>query len=113
MNVRSIAGPRPSGSPIPDEDWRTRAACVGADPRLFNERELPNTGRRPRRVPAEVYTVGRQYCGACPVREQCAAEADALDHDGVWGGVYRTSTNSRSKTEVRRYDLLASGVAAA
>jgi WhiB family redox-sensing transcriptional regulator len=56
--------------------WQWRAACAGADPRLFFPAKGGSTAR------------AKQLCGSCGVRTECLDEAlvNHLDY-GVWGGL--------------------------
>ena len=66
----------PSPHP-PDGDWRTRAACLGADPRLFTD-PRPGTDDTHRAL---------TICGGCVVRDACLEHALATgERYGVWGG---------------------------
>jgi len=58
-------------------DWRTRAACLHADPDLF----FPEGAGDP------VIGRAKQICAGCPVRARCLDWA--LSHGalfGIWGG---------------------------
>jgi WhiB family transcriptional regulator, redox-sensing transcriptional regulator len=58
-------------------DWRTRAACLHADPELF----FPEWTTGP------AIDRAKQVCGGCPVRARCLDWA--LSHGaafGIWGG---------------------------
>jgi WhiB family redox-sensing transcriptional regulator len=57
--------------------WRDKAKCKGMDISLF----FPNKGERPR--------VALATCELCPVKRECAAEAnnDKRNIQGVWGGL--------------------------
>ena len=72
-----------------DPPWFADAACADpdADPAWF----FPEgRGRSPARAVA--------ICDDCPVREPCAAHADAQGYDeGVWGG-----TTPRQRAEQQR-----------
>lgn len=59
-------------------DWRDDAACAGADTALFFPASSDDMTATLEAVAA--------YCDRCPVRAECAAQAD--DH-GVWGGEMR------------------------
>ena len=62
------------------DDWRSRGACVSADPDLFFPVSSSGAGQRQ----AET---ARALCGLCPVRPQCLAFALATSEaHGVWGG---------------------------
>ncbi|MDA3624289.1 WhiB family transcriptional regulator [Saccharopolyspora sp. WRP15-2] len=72
--------------------WRASAACRGADPELFRQRsqtELKTFKHKPQAHPSLREAYG--YCGRCPVREECLADALAetqFARVGVWGGVH-------------------------
>lgn len=88
-----------------DRGWRSRAACRGADPKLFEERPLPGPVKR---VPEEILATAFKFCQRCPVLVDCKAEADANPAMvGLLGGVFRT-LNLRSTTHgaYRSFDLL-------
>ena len=57
--------------------WRDNAKCKGMDTHLF----FPNNGERPR--------VALATCELCPVKRECATEAnnDKRNIQGVWGGL--------------------------
>jgi WhiB family redox-sensing transcriptional regulator len=61
-------------------DWRSKAACLEADPELF----FPLTDQGPSLAQARE---ALEFCGGCQVREACLSWA--LDQEighGVWGG---------------------------
>lgn len=58
-----------------DVDWRDRAACRDADVLEFF------VGGRAERC------VARRWCGPCPVRDDCLADALAVECPGVRSGV--------------------------
>jgi WhiB family redox-sensing transcriptional regulator len=72
----------------PDQRWRARARCRGADPRIF----MPPRGGD--------ISVARSYCARCSVRLPCLEYAmslgDALCH-GIWG-----SATARDRHRARR-----------
>lgn len=72
--------------PYADEWWRTRAACLSADPDLF----FPTgTGHPSQRQTYEA----KAYCRKCPVVEACLESALSMgEAHGVWGGM---STSER------------------
>jgi WhiB family redox-sensing transcriptional regulator len=62
-----------------DDRWWHRAACEGADLRIF----FPGPKEPPERI-AEA----RAYCARCPVRSACLADAEKTrDADAVRGGM--------------------------
>lgn len=67
-------------------DWRTRAACLPHDPKLF----FPDCTAGP------AIDRAKQICAECPVRARCLDWA--LSHSaafGIWGG----------RTEAERYAM--------
>ena len=57
------------------DDWRSAAACRGADPALF----FPVRG--------EPVAPARAVCGSCPVADPCLHDAlERGERWGVWGG---------------------------
>jgi WhiB family redox-sensing transcriptional regulator len=59
-----------------DADWRTRAACRGADPRVFDAETAADAEE------------AKKVCRRCPVRSDCLAFALRVGAEcGVWGGV--------------------------
>jgi WhiB family redox-sensing transcriptional regulator len=64
-------------------DWQRRAACRGADTRIFYH---PENERGPSRRRREQQA--KQICRACPVLTDCLSWAlAARDPYGVWGGL--------------------------
>jgi WhiB family redox-sensing transcriptional regulator len=67
------------------EDWKTRGACVGADPDLW----FPETTKR-RRVPTSrgpQVSAAKAICATCPVRVTCLDHALSRPEPlGIWGG---------------------------
>lgn len=62
------------------DDWRSRGACVSADPDLFFPVSSAGAGQRQEEK-------ARAFCGLCQVRPQCLAFALATRQaHGVWGG---------------------------
>lgn len=60
----------------PPFDWRERANCADADPKLF----YPGDGKNADEAKA--------VCRACEVRESCLEYALAVkERHGVWGGM--------------------------
>lgn len=63
--------------------WMTAALCAQTDPDLWTDTTGGGTG------PA------KRICARCPVRPQCTAHAQALEHydgsqiRGIWGGTSR------------------------
>ena len=79
-------------APEPEFNWKLRAACLDADPGLFESRgpgELNWT---------MTIATARRYCETCPVIESCAAAADKGRDSGLWGGSYRGVGNQYHRT---------------
>ncbi len=57
-----------------EDNWRTRAKCLGMDPALFYP-EFGDQADEPKKV-----------CIGCPVQEECLGAALPSDL-GVWGGL--------------------------
>jgi WhiB family redox-sensing transcriptional regulator len=71
-------------------DWRSKAACLEADPELF----FPLTDQGPSRAQVNAAVA---LCLGCSVRETCLTWALDNDiHHGVWGGA----------TEEQRHTIL-------
>lgn len=68
--------------------WQRRANCTGEDPDLF----YPDAkgGRRAEHVWADIQEA-QAICDGCKVKAHCA-EVGRDEPDGIWGGVFRTST---------------------
>jgi len=61
-------------------DWRSRGACLDADPELFFP--LSSSGPAARQI-----TRAKLVCGGCRVRAECLDFALATNQmHGVWGG---------------------------
>lgn len=81
---------RPSRTPLDvltylagvDQFWRDHIACRNADPTLFDPPE--DNERYPLYPPRAVEAA--KFCGECPVRAECLAEAIAMEDHGVRGG---------------------------
>jgi WhiB family redox-sensing transcriptional regulator len=76
-------------------DWRSKAACLEADPELF----FPLTDQGPSQ-----WQIGQalEYCRGCAVREACrdwALEQDV--HHGVWGGLTESERRALSPRRLR------------
>lgn len=81
-----MTGMRPTTDMIPDEAWKLRAPCRGADPELFFP--TAKTGPRSAEYRRAVRDVRMTYCDRCPVIMQCRAYADHHDEKfGIWGGI--------------------------
>jgi len=85
-------------------EWRKRAACLGADPHVFD----PLAAHGNRVLPAAIAAAALRYCANCPVLAQCRDEADANHYlVGLWGGAYRTRRSDRHIGRgYKRVDLL-------
>jgi WhiB family transcriptional regulator, redox-sensing transcriptional regulator len=76
-----------------DNDWRSRGACVTADPDLF----FPLSSAGPA---LEQEAQAKAVCGRCTVRAACLAFALATQQvHGIWGG-----TSERERALLRRRD---------
>lgn len=69
-----------------DWTWRDQAACAGADPDLF----VPGLPGQP--IPTRAREAAAMFCAHCPVTAECAADAEANRHIGLWGGRWCTDT---------------------
>jgi WhiB family redox-sensing transcriptional regulator len=85
--------PAQRGAAKASVSWRSRAACGGADPRLFFPVGTTGWGAftRPDAVAQTDIVVkadnARAVCARCQVRSECLAWALATGcRDGVWGG---------------------------
>lgn len=68
----------------PRPGWQRHAACVGADPTLFDIVE------RVHNPPVEVVFAAIRYCAGCPSRAACNEEAEAGQLLGLWSGKWRS-----------------------
>ncbi|MBX9398988.1 WhiB family transcriptional regulator [Streptomyces sp. TRM72054] len=58
--------------------WNSRAACIGAEPRLF----FPKGKNQD-----EQASQAREICATCPVTAECLKHAESMPEPfGVWGG---------------------------
>ena len=81
--------------PVPEgpDEWKERAACRGADPRIFLYPEHRAN-----------LTQARKYCDVCPVKNECL-EASQLDDTnagtapGVWAGMGYTDRRARFRAK--------------
>jgi WhiB family redox-sensing transcriptional regulator len=70
-------------------DWRTKAACRGADPDTFFAEG------RGSRADTEY---ARRVCAHCPVRPECGQYAiDTGQSWGVWGGMTQTELRRKRR----------------
>ena len=78
-----------------DTDWRSRSACLDADPELF----FPLSSMGPS---LEQLAEAKQICRRCPVRSECLEFALSTQQaHGVWGG---TSEEERRRLVAARSD---------
>lgn len=71
-----VGSTRASGPPVvPQGDWVSRAACVGAPEDWFFSTD------------ATCVRVGKALCSVCPVRAECLEWAVRTDQVGLWGGL--------------------------
>lgn len=93
MNLdRLDVGPVEGPAPRPWEGWRVRAACRGADERMFDDPV--------RKADFADIADGLGYCDRCPVMFQCRFEANsAVDYPmvGVFGGQYRDAAFAQAQ----------------
>jgi WhiB family redox-sensing transcriptional regulator len=82
----------------PQQDWQTKANCMGVDPDLF----FPERGSSTREA--------KEVCRGCVVRDDCLEFAIANGEKfGIWGGM-----SERERRRVRRARVLAQrGISAA
>lgn len=88
-------------------DWHNRAACRGADLRLFF---APDGERAPERERRE--KKAKAICRECPVRTECLEQAIGADDrglivargeiNGVWGGMNEDERASERRKRMRR-----------
>lgn len=72
-----------------DTTWMAAASCAGAGPDLF----FPEKD-----AAGSVYSLAKQVCVTCPVRERCLEYAITnMIVDGLWGGM-----SPRDRRKVRR-----------
>ncbi|HEY2285934.1 MAG TPA: WhiB family transcriptional regulator [Streptosporangiaceae bacterium] len=73
------------------EDWRSRGACLNADPDVFFPISVAGAS-------ATQVRTARAICAGCPVRPDCTDFA--LEHreiSGIWGG-----TTDEERRKLRR-----------
>ncbi len=74
-------------------DWRSRSACLSADPELFFP--ISMTAASSRQIAR-----AQAYCANCSVRQECMRFAlDHPDMQGIWGG---TTDDERRKKRRNR-----------
>lgn len=74
----------------PDFTWYKFAACAGAPTEVF----FPGDGKW-----HEAHKEALEYCGICPVRDECAnfALTNSIKH-GIWGGMsYRQRRRHKAR----------------
>ncbi len=82
-------------------DWRSRAACLSADPELFFP--LSSSGPSARQI-----AQAKMVCGRCPVRPECLDFALATRQaDGVWGGTSEADRSRMRATAARGGPVMA------
>ena len=79
--------------------WRTRSACLSADPDLF----FPISATA---AAAPQVATAKAICAGCPVRSTCLSYAmDHRDLVGIWGGTTfderRKARRSRARSAAR------------
>jgi WhiB family redox-sensing transcriptional regulator len=79
---------------VPQEEWRTRAACRGRSVDIF----FPEDDHHRR---GELYGPARSICAGCEVRSECA-QVGATERFGCWGGL--TEPQRHPKSRRRRLD---------
>lgn len=81
--------------------WWDHAACRGMDTNLF----FPDTRRNGPAQNART-RAALDACAHCPVRIQCAREAERTHATGIWGGINRAeSTFRRTRADTRGLTL--------
>ena len=70
--------------------WIGRAACIDADPALFDDHEPP----LPKAERVAVDTAAASYCQVCTVIAACAAMR--MHATGIWGGVRHGPRTTRN-----------------
>ena len=80
-------------SPPAPSGWTERAACRGEDPDLFYAPEGERGGNLALRE-----LVAKRICATCPVVDECAGYALAVDERyGVWGGLTAAERQRRRR----------------
>ncbi|HUY29361.1 MAG TPA: WhiB family transcriptional regulator [Acidimicrobiales bacterium] len=83
MNVQALVGQI-------DQEWQSRANCMGVDPELF----FPERGSSTREA--------KEVCRGCVVQQDCLEFAIANGEKfGIWGGM-----SERERRRVRRSRVL-------
>ena len=77
-------------------DWRSRAACLAADPKLFFP--VGTTA-----LAGEQALEAKAVCAGCPVRQECLDWALVTKQDhGIWGGLDEFERRA-NRRQVRRH----------
>lgn len=78
---------------LEEENWKDRAACLGADQSLFFSPSEPGATRGP-----QGKLEAKEYCKECPVRVECLEYAVRnRECWGVWGGIDFGSQRQRTR----------------
>jgi WhiB family redox-sensing transcriptional regulator len=78
-----------------EDNWRTRAKCLGSDPDLFFP--LGSTG-----APLAQAEAAKRVCEECAVKMRCLQFAlETNQVTGVWGGTTEEERRSLRRTWVR------------
>lgn len=85
----------PLSIPVRRLDWMERAACLDVDPEIFFAPQVPNEFER-----ARANAPARKVCAACPVIEECRADADSWETSGAY--VYGIRAGEDPKQRNRR-----------
>ena len=81
--------------------WRTKAACLGTDPKTFFPVESTHGGKD-----SPTYITARKICATCPVRITCLTYAvETRQHYGVWGGLTPNERRHLIKGGPIRFDI--------
>jgi WhiB family redox-sensing transcriptional regulator len=84
------------------EDWRSRGACLNADPDVFFPISVAGAS-------ATQVRMARAICAGCPVRSDCTSFAlDNREITGIWGG-----TTDEERKKLRRARARAASASAA
>lgn len=87
-------------------DETMRPACAGKEAEYrFDHREQRNGYRG---ISEELQRSAFALCQGCPLRSECAADADAKREQGLWGGIYRRFAVRAGRKVYESFDLLSS-----
>ena len=86
--VRADDAPPDLRDVFADLGWAASAACAARTDRADDFHEYA----RGRNLPPVLAELAREFCGGCPVIDECGADADAHLARGLWGGSYRGGT---------------------